>query len=439
MIYIFSIVLELFSFLIINSKRERELSLDPINISFCVFLVSFISYLFVFKEWGYPFYFLTFFFFFCLFIVLEIIRFQLPLTKSKKKIYTTYSYSSKRLICFDFFLLLLTLSYFLEVVSVGSKNGVGLFSSFSFVKENYNLISMEFNPLIRQFYKIVLGSSYVFAFLLADYVFVNRKSFISVLLLFPCLLGTVINIISGSRTDILIIIGVFVFSFFFFYNKRPHRKIQKKKLLFPLLLLVILFSFVFYFSMRLVKKDTTLGYSFGFFDYIFSYFGSPIQVFNIKVHNGISLYHSNYFGYNIFSSLYGLLGIVNSGIIGPEFIYLDKAKTFGGNVSTIASGFVFDFGLIGGFVLLIVFYLIFELLFRKNLRKGKAFSFYNIFLNLLLTVFLFSSYSNIIYKFFTMTFWFTLLCSYLIYWFIENRLIIKKEKVLFLYRKTENE
>jgi oligosaccharide repeat unit polymerase len=410
--------------------KTKKMYFSPVIITLFMFFISMLFYSFGMEKWGYPFYFDTFLcvllFYFCLFVIGLFFSHNVKRIKIGKKI-LCFKFNKTFLLLFNAILFALFMLYFYEVKKIGSIYGLGIKSSISFVKENYQELNSLFNPIIRQFYKIVIASAFVSSFFLANEILTGTSKENVFLLAFPVFLGMIINVVSGSRGDILLILGIFGLSFAylsFFKTKK-----FKFKISFYFLLLGLLALVVFYLATAFVKTSDTLMYSSTIADYLEYGVGGSIQVLNLKIHIGLSNFHVNAFAYSSFNQIYNLFGFNPE--IKNEFIYLNLNKTIGGNVGTILLGFLSDFGFYPGLFLIFLFFMFSEFCFMRISKQKSPYNVRFLIFVIFLQVFVFSSYSSIINKVFQISGFLTLICTIII-WMLFTKVFIAKRKTMSL-------
>ena len=304
--------------------------------------------------------------------------------------------------------------YALGIYMEGRHQGLPFFSAISYVKDTGG---EGICILSRQGFKVVTMSSYIAIFLFV-YNLKNRiyKKRIKRKLLIMILLGMIITILSGSRGDILKVASAFVCVYFLFFTFKE--KNTKKFIKIGLIAIIAIFA-VFYGSRSLVKSfGNSYSGSLIFSDYICYYFGSPYEVMNQKLQN-LSAYHSNYFGSNtLFAGVIDVLqrfgfDFSNSGVSGPEFVYLGDWD-FGGNVATQYFPMLADFGYIGFPIVMLV------KCFAGNYIYGRLMKKKNIFVIILCSqvysMYTFSFYSGMTYYYTCFSFAMSLIVLYFLYY-----------------------
>lgn len=81
---------------------------------------------------------------------------------------------------------------------------MGMNEAIANVKEDWELYESQFNPFVRQGYKMVMGIAYCFTFIFVNNFNVCRQKLSDTFwYILPLFCGVVINLISGSRGDMI--------------------------------------------------------------------------------------------------------------------------------------------------------------------------------------------------------------------------------------------
>ncbi len=289
-----------------------------------------------------------------------------------------------------------TIAYALEAYRIGIMNGGSSLNAFAYMKTAYGVdAGIRMNLIVRQFFKIVLGSAYIACFFLAYNIKKKNAQFVQNIHYYIIVFcGVAITIFSGSRTDIVRIITAFVFDYMVIdintdgeSVRRMNKKKSKKiiKIVLPMVVMVFVLAFI---SRAIVKINNTATSSIDSILYYVSYYvGSPISVLNTKLADA----------YN--GDFYRLL--MGSGNEVSEFIYLGRLN-YGGNVGTILCEKVVQQGLLILVLYILMVYLVGTIIYRKSKLKENI-GYYNSILTICASswyyVFTMSYYSDILNSF----------------------------------------
>lgn len=412
MIHFILLLLQIVSVLYSLKKTKYDLAL-PSNILMISLIVGYAFYALGYELWNHNMENNTafvYFFFFAIMVVCSLVFSNKHIkTIHEVKLPKYRNVSMLFCICIIFFLL-----YTMGLLIVGNRNGLGFFSAINYVKNHRG----SMNPVIRQGFKVVTCSAKASILLLV--IGINKHFYTwkyRVMLITMIVLGCVITIFSGSRGDILKILSCFFL--FYFLNRggqgrKDFYKVIKKTM--PITISVII---VFYFARLVVKNASVATGALDFIDYINFYFGSPIEVLNIKLHN-VQYYRNGYFGSNVFYDLYHDLidvGIIDNARISwsNAFVYIGNFD-FGGNVATIIFPFVCDFGYLGGIIALSLIVIMGN---RRYIRLKKSGSSLKILLfGYIYSIYVFAFYDSVVYQIFSLTGLFEIIVLISIYWLL---------------------
>lgn len=284
---------------------------------------------------------------------------------------------------------LCTLAYAYNAYRVGLLNGGNGLNAFAYMKEGYmSGIGARMNPIVRQFYKYVISSSFISAFLIANNIAVLKDKLtknVNYVIIFLC--GGLITIASGARTDILKLITGLLLDYVVLYSEKnkwtlkarlnSSKEVIKKGL--PIAVCVIIVAYV---SRTIVKTSNVLTSEIGnVFAYFAYYIGSPIAVLNVKINTTFTLK-------NIFTSSF---------VSPPEFVYLGNLN-YGGNVATIIGKVLFEYGYFPLLVHITIIYFIGGIIYYKYLQKTYSSKGRNrllIVISMLYNIFSMSYYSDL--------------------------------------------
>lgn len=269
--------------------------------------------------------------------------------------------SSLTQVIFTVSIMIATLLYVYDAIRVGTRLGGSGFQAVAYMKEAYtDGGSQRMNVIIRQLFKVVVGSAYISCYLLANNCFIFKEKLtknIGHLMVILC--GIFITIASGSRTDVLRIFSAFIFDYSVLTRlngsrSRRENKLANKKIIKRVIPLAFIVAIIVFASRTIVKTSDVLtsGITSGIY-YIAYYIGSPIAVLNIKIQL-------------VFSNGGFLLG---SNVEVPEFVYLGRLN-YGGNVGTFFMTSLLSHGWF--YMLLHTFAVYFvESFLYKKIFKGK--------------------------------------------------------------------
>lgn len=276
---------------------------------------------------------------------------------------------------------LATFMYYREIQKIGLAHAMGMNEAIANVKEDWELYESQFNPFVRQGYKMVMGIAYCFTFIFVNNFNVCKQKLSDTFwYILPLFCGVVINLISGSRGDMIRMLLLFLFTYYICKWQATNWKIQPSKQIikvaFPAIALVLS---IFFMARLFVKVDVENQKDIGGpVEYLAYYIGSPIQVFNIHAeqlqrHSDANAYSS--FGVASFGGVYSLLQNLNiiekkdikSHKIGVGFEELGGASNAAGNVDTIFSCPYVDFGLIGMCIYIYIIYAVLSYFFYRNI------------------------------------------------------------------------
>ena len=195
------------------------------------------------------------------------------------------------LIGINVFVLICVILYFLEVMRAGITLGGNGFECIAIVKESYmvNPSGNYMNTIIRQLFKIVIATSYIFTFIFVNNILIEKRIKGNLSYLFPIIIGMIITIIAGSRGNILKILAAAIFDFYIIslaYNK--DNIVFLKKIIYKfskvLIMLIFLVFALMFLSKRIVKTaEVATSNISNIIDYVAFYAGSSIAVLNEKI------------------------------------------------------------------------------------------------------------------------------------------------------------
>lgn len=268
------------------------------------------------------------------------------------------------------FLTILVIFYCYRVYQSGvSMGGTGLLAIGTY-KE-----SGEKEGILRLIANIIRLSSYVFAFIFANNVFLCKQKIKYNLQAFMVVFYRLImTFFSGNRIGIFTFsVSVFVMIYTLLNNDPSGKKIEVKKIIKKGAVFVLVFIGFFYVSRNVVKgrnETTTFSY------YITYYCGSPLALFG-QIVNDPSICHTpfvGYFGEKTFMEMYNDLyhwGIVSEPPADRLMIPVgDISSHIGncGNEYTIFAGPYIDFGYFGTIIFIALFYGLFSTIYYSKIK-----------------------------------------------------------------------
>ena len=295
------------------------------------------------------------------------------------------------------------------------------------------------NPIIKQFYKIVLSLSYI-CFLFLSNNLVCKRTFSSCFLyLIPVSCGCIISIGAGNRIEIFKFLVSCFLIFIIVWRRHNKWKNFPSKYIIKYGIPAFAVFISLFIALRTITKSSGEAQEAGedTFNYVSYYIGSPIQVFNIYINQGVENWESPHFMGNTFDGVYRFLD--DHGILKRKearrssFVYIGGKSNIHGNVATFFSSPYLDAGFLGvAFVCFFTYYLFslyyyHRIVFSKdNLRSD---------LRLLLFSFCFSNiialafYGTNLKAIISQTGVLTLLTIMILYFVITNKLVNKVKHV----------
>lgn len=195
-------------------------------------------------------------------------------------------------------------------------------------------------------------------------------------LLIPTIESCIGIFFSGVRSTFMYVIFAFIVYYIIFYRfKNGWRSVKLKTYIKPLFIMTVIFLIVFVGSRSIVKNRE---YTSSILEYITFYLGSPLHLFNRIIDNldmGLPLAQGSYVGTYSFTWLYqelykfGILG--KDTIDATRFVAVGGSYYGGGNVFTIFSSAMQDFGLFGMYVYILVIYYLILRCYYKNFKYNR--------------------------------------------------------------------
>ncbi len=315
---------------------------------------------------------------------------------------------------------LATFLYYREIQNIGLAHAMGMNEAIANVKEDWELYESQFNPIVRQGYKMVMGIAYCFTFIFVNnYNVCKRKFSENFWYILPLFCGVGINLISGSRGDMVRMLLLFLFTYYICKWQATNWKVQPSRQIIKVALPAFAAVLSIFFMARLfvkvdVENQKNIG---GPVEYLAYYIGSPIQVFNIHAKQLEQHRDKNSnatFGVSCFGGMYSLLKNLNvldksdikSNRVGVGFAEIGGDSNAAGNVDTIFACPYVDFGLIGMCIYIFIIYAVISYFFYRNILYERMSMKY--IKNFIIFSFFFyeiemSFYSDVIYLIFSQT------------------------------------
>lgn len=398
-------------YLIFCWKRFRHELFSPATITVCVFIFSTILNIYSIQLWRIDFQIETFLLISIglLFIIFGderglLSKRQKLLSSPKEILYRCPRLIQLFIACITCVLTFLYYREMLAFIVANALANIGEAKEVAILGDN-----IEMNPIIKQGYKIVVAESYICGF-----IFINNRIIFkdklknNILLLIPIFCGILISICGGNRIEILKIISSLFFIYYILYQRKyGWKKKPNKQLMILCVPCGILFLFAFSALRFVTKADMGAQENMGdIYQYIAYYGGSPIQVLNLKIEQGIENWRTNYWGGLTFSGIYeflhsiGITGMVKTKL--SSMIYVGGDSNASGNVYTIFGRTYSDFGFFGTCVFVFLLYYYFSKYYHHKIK----YSYHNI--KLIIYAFCFS---NVIFFAFYDTCLYTILCQ----------------------------
>lgn len=277
--------------------------------------------------------------------------------------------------------ILATFLYFREVQIIGLAHSMAVNEAIANVKADWQIYENQFNPLVRQGYKMVMAIAYCYTFIFVNNYNVCKRKFRETFwFIIPLFCGVIINLISGSRGDMIRMLLLFLFAYYICKWQASQWKVQPTKQILKIALPAFAIVLLIFFSARLfVKVDVDSQKKIGGpVEYLAYYIGSPIQVFNIhaeQLRKHVDVNYNSSVGVSCFGGIYSLLQNlhiigkhdVQEHKIGVGFEELGGKSNAAGNVDAIFASSYVDFGLIGMCVYIFVIYSLFSYFFYRKI------------------------------------------------------------------------
>lgn len=364
-------------------KKFNKVFFSPSFYTLSVFSVSTLLCIYCINYWQIHFYPVTFFVIglgLLIMVVAESCFFRRKKFKGKNEKYI-FCLPPIAKIGLSLYCVIATFLYYREIQKIGLAHAMGMNEAIANVKENWDLYESQFNPIVRQGYKIVMGIAYCFTFIFVNNYNVCRQKITKTFwYILPLFCGVIINLISGSRGDMIRMFLLFLFTYYMCKWQATNWKFQPTKQIIKVALPALALVLSIFFMARLfvkvdVENQKNIG---GPIEYLAYYIGSPIQVFNIHAeqlqrHSDANATSS--FGISSFGGVYSLLQnlkIIDKKDIKPHKIGVGFEELGGdseaaGNVDTIFACPYVDFGLLGMCFYIFIIYATLSYFFYRNI------------------------------------------------------------------------
>ncbi|NCC01770.1 MAG: oligosaccharide repeat unit polymerase [Clostridia bacterium] len=254
------------------------------------------------------------------------------------------------------------LYYVFDIVRTGGAT-TNILSNIGIVHTDADL---KISLLGRLFFRIGKNLAYPSLFIII-YNIVAKNRFVKyklICLIIPIISSIVMLFFCGGRSGYLsIIVAALVFYIMLKRTLCVRREIRLKKIIKPLILVMVVFLLVFFGSKTVIKNKENTSTP---IQYITYYVGSPLYLFD-KVKDDVDIY----FPYSgDLPGAYSFIGIYQD-VLGKNiipsnrFCYIGGKAIGGGNVYTIFAIPYRDFGVVGMYAFILIYYSIFIFLYYK--------------------------------------------------------------------------
>ena len=266
---------------------------------------------------------------------------------------------------------ILTVYYCLAVIKAGSLGGARNALDAITVAKHFEEDDIQVDFIAKQGVKIVFALSYLHLFIFITNI--NHKKGVknNIKHIIPAVCTITCCLFTGVRTDMLKIIAAAIFMVIVF---RRNSFTFKKKIFVRTIIGLFIFAYLGSSLNSLFKgEDANINVGYSPTQIIAYYIGSPIQMLNLKINNGIEKYRDKkIWGRTTFSRQYLDLekfGIWESGIknnIGSTFLIIDSKYLIAANVDTILGPPLYDFGIFGMIIYIIILYALMSWFYYKK-------------------------------------------------------------------------
>ena len=323
-----------------------------------------------------------------------------------------------------------TILYYLNIRTIGIRVGLNVASAISMIKLNYEDTNMQLNVVIRQGYKIISAFAYICGFVFINNVIVTKKVKKNLIHFVPAVCFAFVCILSGGRIDIIRLFSAYFLYYMILLKEKNEWKIRSqkdinRKLIRKVIPLTIIIAIIMTLLRTITKGNVSTNQLNNILDYIAFYIGGPLQVLNLKIHNGISNYRLDYWGELTFRGIWNFiskLGLTNDYI--PlnlsSYEYLVRRLGIGGNTDTFIGPPLFDFGYIGMAIAVFLEYYVICYIYYKKIYGIQASYSANrkiIIYGFCFFVVTISFYENCFYSILSQTGLISIIILWLCYWF----------------------
>ncbi|MCM1187053.1 MAG: oligosaccharide repeat unit polymerase [Lachnoclostridium sp.] len=317
---------------------------------------------------------------------------------------------------------LLTMLYAVDILRKGADLGNMGLGAINAVKRAQNVST---SPILRQGIKVVMASSFVNLYIFCTNIISGKRTKKDFIYLIPAVCACICSVFTAVRTEIFRELVAFISIYYILMQeKRGWKQGATKKILKKVVILMLVAS-LFFTGLRNIVKDSELATNklYNTFEYLAYYAGTPIIVLGIKVDEGIENYGSDIWGGYTFYPTYGDLadfGMVDSSKVlsGSVNAMISRDAGITANVDTILGSPLYDFGLVGMMIyIMIVYYIISAYYFKHikytegSVRRNK----YLVIYSFIYAIPAMSYYANLAGRFITIYFFITWLLIKIIY------------------------
>lgn len=322
------------------------------------------------------------------------------------------------------FIVILTVLYCIDILKAGAELGESGFSAIYAVKRDKSGTSL----FIRQGVKIVMAAAFVHSFFFVNnYMILRIRTLGNLAHIIPVFCGAICCIFTSVRTDVLRILTAIVVDYCILllqtkeWKKKGIRKFIRK--IVPVVIIVAISLATVRFIVK--GEENATSNSYGIFQYIAYYIGTPVLVLGSKLADGITKYKGNVWGEMTFNQVWFFLqriGLFSDVSLhdGSTNVWIEKSKSITANVDTIFGPPVIDFGIIGMAIYIFMLFFILNRFFYRYLYKtqsGKKRDGRLIIYSYLATIAAMSYYTNLVNQFLTVYLVATLILMILLYKF----------------------
>lgn len=247
-----------------------------------------------------------------------------------------------------------TIIYFPEIyrISIIGGNTLGYSGMMTYYRNytSYNVDVENISVILSQFIKLCRGIGFVSLFIFVNNTIVNKNIKRDLYLVILTLLTIIQMLLSGGRGGVLWMVSVaFVASYVIFKRKNGWKKNINFKFIKRGIIIFVVLMVAFYMSKSLVR---ILNTSNSIKDYISSYAGGPIVLFDLYVQNPLE--PTDIIGKETFYGLHQTLLQFGFSEIYAYYVHLEFRFSNGINIGNVYGAFrryYHDFGIIGVIIL----------------------------------------------------------------------------------------